>query len=151
MFLTSFQQYFKSQSSQTGELRHRQAGFTIVELLVVATIIIILTTIGIVSYSQALMNSRNGKRKADLESVRQALILYKADNGYYPSATWATLLTTMGTTYISALPTDPKTGYTYTYSGGSCTGASPVKCQAFTLGANLETTSGTTAYAITNP
>ncbi len=55
-----------------------------IELLVVTTIVILLSTIGLVSYRQANIGARNNKRKADLETVRQALVLYRADNGTYP-------------------------------------------------------------------
>ncbi|MCL4208570.1 hypothetical protein KJZ63_02975, partial [Patescibacteria group bacterium] len=54
-------------------------GFTMIELLVVTTIIIILTSIGLVSYTSANRSARNGKRKADMEMVRQALVLYRTD------------------------------------------------------------------------
>lgn len=125
------------------------AGFSLIELLVVATIIILLTTIGLVSYSQALQNSRNAKRKADLEVARQALVLFKADNGYYPSSNYAGLTATLGTGYISALPVDPKGAlYSYEYSPDNCIG---VKCQTFILTATLEIGSGTSVYSIANP
>jgi general secretion pathway protein G len=132
-----------------------QQGFTMIELLVVATIIVVLTTIGLVSYTQALQNGRNAKRKTDLEVLRQALVLYKADNGYYPNTDTAGLQTTLGTTYVSSFPVDPKATqsptFTYTYTPGTCSGSGPVRCQTFTLAALLESGSSTTAYSITNP
>ena len=64
----------------------KQRAFTLIELLVVSTIIIVLSTIGLVSYRQAGLNSRNAKRKADLEIMRQAMMLYKQDTGYYFSS-----------------------------------------------------------------
>lgn len=132
-----------------------QHGFTLIELLVVATIIVVLTTIGLVSYTQALQNGRNAKRKTDLEVLRQALVLYKADNGYYPNTDTAGLQTALGTTYVSSFPVDPKATqsptFTYTYTPGTCSGSGPVKCQTFTLDAVLEAGGSTTAYSITNP
>jgi len=59
-------------------------GFTLIELLVVATIIIVLTTIGLVSYRTVSRNSRNAKRKTDIETVRQAAIMYRSEIGDYP-------------------------------------------------------------------
>jgi general secretion pathway protein G len=131
------------------------SGFTMIELLVVTTIIILLTTIGLISYSQALQNSRNAKRKSDLEVIRQALVLFKADNGYYPSTDYDGLQAVLGTGYLSAIPTDPKSAqsatFTYSYVPGTCSGVSPVKCQTFDLGASLESGSSTTDYSIANP
>ncbi len=62
----------------------KKSGFSIIELLVVATIIVVLSTIGLVSYRQATVSSRNAKRKADLETVRAALVMYRTDEGNYP-------------------------------------------------------------------
>ena len=68
------------------KLKQKNLGFTLIELLVVSTIIIVLATIGVVSYRNASMNSRNAKRKPDLEVVRQAMIMYRSEEGSYPSA-----------------------------------------------------------------
>jgi prepilin-type N-terminal cleavage/methylation domain-containing protein len=66
------------------KLKNKNSGFTLIELLVVATIIIVLATIGVVSYRNASINSRNSKRKADLEVVRQAAVMYRSEKGEYP-------------------------------------------------------------------
>lgn len=97
----------------------RRAAFTLIEILVVATIIGLLAAGAFVSYSQFNKQSRDAKRKADLELVRQALEQYRSDNGYYPNASGAfsTLTTALATSpvYISSLPTDPLSGQNYTY------------------------------------
>jgi general secretion pathway protein G len=74
------------------KINHKSLGFTLIELLVAATIIILLTTIGVVSYHRASINSRNAKRKADLETVRQAMIMYRSDQGTYPGGDDFTLM-----------------------------------------------------------
>jgi type II secretory pathway pseudopilin PulG len=114
-----------------------------IELLVVTTIIIVLTTIGLVSYRQVGYSARNSKRKADLETVRQALVLYRTDTGSYPSGfNFNTMITTISSYLSSVSVTDPKnTGtYVYAYSSGGVT---------FTLTAHLEPND--TVYSITNP
>ncbi len=60
--------------------------FTLVELLVVISIIGLLSTIAVASLSSAQMNARNAKRKADLTQISKALELYRADNGAFPVA-----------------------------------------------------------------
>ena len=95
-----------------------ERGFTLVELLVVITIIALLTTIGIVMYQNATRRSRDGRRQTDLEQVRTALELYRSDNSAYPAdTTWANLQTTLADD-IRALPTDPK-DFAYSYVPGA--------------------------------
>lgn len=62
----------------------RNNAFTMIELMVVISIIGILTAIGVVSYVTTQKNARDSRRKADLEELRTALEMYKADHGYYP-------------------------------------------------------------------
>lgn len=88
-------------------------GFTLIELLVVIAIIGILVAIGTVSYQRSVRASRDSRRKADLEQIRQALETHRSELGYYPvAAGWQTTLTSGQ--YISSVPTDPS-GYTYIY------------------------------------
>jgi prepilin-type N-terminal cleavage/methylation domain-containing protein len=62
----------------------RKHGFTLVEILVVATIIGLLATAGVVSYTQLSKQSRDAKRKADLQQLAAALEMYKSNVGTYP-------------------------------------------------------------------
>lgn len=72
--------------SKQKQLLSSTSGFTMIEMLVVATIMIVLTGVGLVSYRIASMNVRNSKRKADQQTIRSALVLYKTDSsdGLYP-------------------------------------------------------------------
>ena len=126
--------------------KNNQSGFSLVELLVAATIIIILASLGLVSYQKANVNARNAKRRSDLETVRQALILYKSENGSYPTG-HTTVTGLLGDSdfedYIadSANIGDPK-GNTYSYtSGGS----------SFILEVDLEPSSDGLSITLTNP
>lgn len=94
-------------------------GFTLVELLVAMTIVMVLTVVGIVNYSSAQKSARDAKRKSDLEKVRIALEMAKQDhNGCYPPN--SNSLTTDG--YLDKLPGDTKEGWVYcfAFSGASC-------------------------------
>jgi len=55
-----------------------------IELLVSATIIAVLSAIGLVSFRSANMKARNGKRAADIQQIRAAMELYRSDNPLYP-------------------------------------------------------------------
>mgnify|MGYP000983379818 CR=1 FL=1 len=121
-------------------------GFSLIELLVVATIIIVLTTIGVISYRAASIKSRDSKRKADLETVRQALVLYRSDEGSYPTGYnfdgVVSYLNTEG--YLSdgvERFRDPGNNV-YVYSSTVST---------FTLSVNLEDPNATNPYTLSNP
>lgn len=105
-------------------------GFTLIEVLVAATIIAVLISIGVVSYGSVNKRSKDAKRKGDVEQIRSALEMYRADTGYYPnigSGVWANafgLSTLLVSTYLPAIPSDPKPAQTYRYkvtnlSGGN--------------------------------
>lgn len=83
-----------------------------------ATIIAVLTAIGVVSYASANRSSRDAKRKSDLEQIRAALEMYRADCGVYPgSVSFGSSLTGSCTgttvTYMQQVPQDPKGNYRY--------------------------------------
>ncbi len=96
--------------------------FTLVELLVVISIIGLLSTIAIVSLNGARTKARDTKRLADIGQFQKALEVYYADNGQYPpsggattpnnvwstsnDASWTTLLGYLRP-YMSVLPKDP--------------------------------------------
>lgn len=137
-----------------------QAGFTLIELLVVATIIIVISAIGLVSFTNTGRSARDSKRRADLETVRQALVLYRSEEGAYPDTnSYNTLVADLAdANYLSQpTPVDPKNDSTYRYQVNS----DPAE---FCLCALLENTTdgnsnnnacnfggGTTFYCVENP
>jgi len=104
------------------QLKLKKFGFTFIEILVVVTIIGVLVMIGSVSYSSANKKSRDGKRKADMEQIRVALEMYRADVGTYPATAGLDVtsctgsLTYSGNTYLDPIPCDPLNNATYYYS-----------------------------------
>src|SRR3989338_1480589 len=56
-------------------------GFTLVELLVVISIIAILSVVGVTIYSGVQKNARDARRKADVESISNALEVHYNDTG----------------------------------------------------------------------
>ncbi len=67
----------------------KRGAFTLVELLVVISIIGLLSTIAIVSMNSARSKSRDTKRIADIRQIITAMQLYYQDNGKYPDASGA--------------------------------------------------------------
>ncbi len=58
------------------------SGFTLVELLVVISIIAILSVIGITVYSSVQKNARDARRRGDIDSIAMALEVNKKNTGY---------------------------------------------------------------------
>lgn len=94
----------------------KKNGFSLIELLVVTTLIIVLTTLGLVSYRSANIKARDGKRMADLEQVRSALEMYRSEVDVYPLGDWGGMMTLLvDGEYLKTVPADPK-GYVYVYA-----------------------------------
>ena len=109
----------------------KQFGFTLIEILVVATIMILLTMIGLVSYQSVGVKARNGKRAADVENVRSALVLYRTDNTGYPdSSSFGAMMADIAEYVSTDTFTDPKdtAPYVYTYEPSGCSGG---VCRSF--------------------
>ncbi|KUK79544.1 MAG: fimbrial protein pilin [Microgenomates bacterium 39_7] len=102
-------------------INKKNAAFTLIEVLVATTIVAVLTAIGVVSYSSASRNSRDAKRLSDVEQIRAALEMYRADNGSYPGSidlSGSGELSSGTNVYMSPIPQDPKyPTHFYIYSG----------------------------------
>ena len=91
-------------NTKTGR-RARESGFTIIELMIVLSIIVILTTMGMTQYRQSVIYAREGVLKTDLFRMRDAIDQYYADKGQYPS----TLDALVSDGYVRKIPEDPFT------------------------------------------
>lgn len=136
-------------------------GFTLIEVLVAATIIGVLASVAIGSYSIATKNSRDARRKSDLETLRSAIELYRADNGRYPragcgggtcgSTNVTGLNSALVTTYIDAIPNDPTTALTtpYKYHAEDFSGSGPFQyCLMAVMENTANANSGTVCTSI---
>lgn len=52
---------------------HRRSGFTLIELMVVVSIIAFLAVIGVAAFSNAQAQARDGRRRADVDAIAAAL------------------------------------------------------------------------------
>jgi general secretion pathway protein G len=85
--------------------RSREGGFTLVELLIVISLISILAAMGLVQYRNSVMSSKEAVLRTDLFRMRDAIDQYFADKGKYPSA----LDSLVSEGYLRKLPEDPIT------------------------------------------
>ncbi|MBI4677842.1 MAG: prepilin-type N-terminal cleavage/methylation domain-containing protein [Elusimicrobia bacterium] len=69
----------------------RRGGFTLIELMIVVSIIGVLASIAIPKFAQLLRKSQKGTTKGNLGALRSVLSIYYADNeGLSPSCAYAT-------------------------------------------------------------
>jgi general secretion pathway protein G len=92
-------------------VRRHERGFTLVELLVVISLISILAAMGLVQYKNSIVRSQEAVLKTDLFRMRDAIDQYYADKGKYPTSLDA--LVSDG--YLRKLPEDPITKSTDTW------------------------------------
>ncbi len=72
-------------------MKHKQA-FSLIELMVVISIIAVLAAMGVANFATAIKKSRDSVRKSELAELTQALMMFRADWGSYPNNDSASLL-----------------------------------------------------------
>ncbi len=85
--------------------RFRAQGFTILELMVVITIIMILLALGAGRYEQSVVRAREAALKQDLWVMRQAIEQFTLDKQQAPQS----LDDLVSAGYLREIPTDPMT------------------------------------------
>ncbi|MBT4385184.1 type II secretion system protein [Candidatus Peregrinibacteria bacterium] len=107
--------------------RQKTAGFTLVELLIVITIIGILSVALVPRLIGGSAKARDAARRADLGQIVTALELFASDNsGLYPDASECTNSVAMTAdlgTYMTTVPDDPKTDNLWSSGISSCAGS----------------------------
>lgn len=144
--------------------QNKQAGFTIVELIIVIVVIGILALITITAFSGVTQRARNSEREADIKAIHSSLEYFASTtgNGNYPTeanledGTWLTAnmagldrealrdpSSAAGTfTLASAAPTAVGL-YAYVPTPAACTGATgATPCTGYTVSAFRENGSG---------
>ena len=87
-----------------GEIK-RPGGFTLIELMIVLSIMAILVTIAMPNYHTYIIRAKETVLKKDLSVLREVLDQFKADTGKYPEG----LQELVEKRYIRSVPKDPMT------------------------------------------
>ena len=96
--------------TRTGR-RHRRAGFTFVELMVVITIIVVLITMAIPIYTRTVMRSKETVLKNNIFTLQTVIDRYTYDKQKAPK----NLQDLVEAGYLREVPVDPMTGSSQTW------------------------------------
>jgi general secretion pathway protein G len=94
-----------SRSSSVSRFPTSERGFTLLELLVVMTIIGILAAIAIPALRDSPQRAREAALRGDLFTLRSTIDQFHGDKGYYPPD----LATLVSEGYLRQIPIDPMT------------------------------------------
>lgn len=114
-------------------------GYSLVEIIVVLTIIVLLIGIGAISYIGFSERGRDDRRILDVALIQEALGKYHSNQtgGFYPT----TLDELFTNGYLDRRPTDPQTGlenaYEYTPLPAGCNNTTTF-CLNYTIAVDLE-------------
>jgi general secretion pathway protein G len=89
---------------QTGKAKH-EAGFTLLEMMIVMTIMLVLVAVAIPAYKATVRNAREAVLKEDLLTMRSAIDSYTADKQKAPQS----LDDLVQDGYLREVPKDPMT------------------------------------------
>jgi general secretion pathway protein G len=94
-----------------GKGRRQDAGFTLVELMIVMAIIGVLAMVAVPSYISAIKHAREAVLKEDLRTIRSAIDSYTMDKQKAPQS----LDDVLQDGYLKSIPEDPMTKSTTTW------------------------------------
>jgi general secretion pathway protein G len=92
--------------SKNSRIRLNSRGFTLIELMIVVSIIGILAAIAVPNYRWSVIKAREAVLREDLYNLRNVIDQFNADQGKYPD----TLAELSEKKYLRELPKDPFTG-----------------------------------------
>jgi general secretion pathway protein G len=87
-------------------------GFTLIEVLVVVTLIVVLASVGMASYTNSVQRTREAVLREDLFRMRDAIDQYYADKNKYPQS----LQDLVSDKYLREIPKDPMTNSADTWT-----------------------------------
>ena len=82
--------------------KKKRNGFTLLEMLIVVSIILILSSMAVPRFTSASKQAKVAKIQADLHVISNAAALYEIDNGKYPTTVAELATKTKDKQYLQA-------------------------------------------------
>lgn len=92
--------------------RRGRRGFTLIELMVVLTVVGLLLSIAVPRYFNSVQRSKENVLRANLAATRDAIDKFAGDNGRYPDS----IVQLVEGRYLRAVPVDPITDSSATWT-----------------------------------
>ena len=93
-------------------IQRRERGFTLIELMIVISMILILVSISIPAYNQSILRAKESVLRQDLFELRSLISQYTLDKQKAPQS----LDDLVQAGYIKQIPMDPMTGSNSTWT-----------------------------------
>lgn len=97
-------------------LGSRFSGLTLIELIIVVSVIALLVLLGLFFFKGQLFKGRDARRKSDIKRIQVAVEEYEKDHDCYPPPSVVVCDPGSGLApYLNKIPCDPLTGESYFY------------------------------------
>jgi general secretion pathway protein G len=110
--LASRVRLWTSSASAAPPRHNRSRGFTLIELMIVISIILILVSVALPAYNQSILRARESVLKQNLFTLRSVISQYTLDKQKAPQS----LEDLVSAGYLKQLPIDPITGSNSTWT-----------------------------------
>jgi len=92
--------------------RNQARGFTLIELMIVISVILILISVALPAYNQSILRARESVLRQNLFTLRSVISQYTLDKQKAPQS----LDDLVSAGYLKQIPTDPMTGHNDTWT-----------------------------------
>ena len=92
--------------------KNRSGGFTLIELMIVISVILILISVALPAYNQSILRARESVLRQNLFTLRSVISQYTIDKQKAPQS----LDDLVSAGYLKQIPTDPMTGHNDTWT-----------------------------------
>ena len=114
-------------------MNQKRRGFTLIELIIVITIIGILALVAIPKYFANIEKARKGEAVSTMRSIREALMGYYSVNNAYPAAGTFPIIVIVDSETVLTVAQPLSGNFTYTYTATVITATKVTGTYTYTM------------------